>query len=66
MRIWEIREKLPKVKLWLQVDDGTESLLHGALDYERTLRAAHRHRAFRGLVTTFICCTPAAHGMPKG
>ena len=40
MRIWEIREKLPSVKLWIQVDDGTESLLHGAIDFERSIRSA--------------------------
>ena len=38
MRIWEIRERLPKVKLLVQIDDGTEALLKGAVDYERAIR----------------------------
>ena len=38
MRIWEIRDRLPKVKLFVQIDDGTESLLKGAQDYERAIR----------------------------
>jgi 3-oxocholest-4-en-26-oate---CoA ligase len=36
-----IRERLPGVRLWLQVDDGSgEARLHGALDYEEALAAA--------------------------
>ena len=35
MRIWEIRDQLPKVKVFIQVDDGTESLLDGAIDEEK-------------------------------
>src|SRR5207245_11068773 len=36
-----IRERLPKVRLLLQVDDGSgERLLPGALDYEAALAAA--------------------------
>ena len=34
MRIWEIRKQLPKLKLLLQVDDKTEMLLEGAVDFE--------------------------------
>jgi len=30
MRIWEIRDQLPKVKVFIQVNDGTEALLDGA------------------------------------
>jgi len=36
-----IRERLPQVRLWLQVDDGSgEPLLEGALDYEEALAGA--------------------------
>jgi fatty-acyl-CoA synthase len=67
MRIWEIREKLPKVKLWLQVDDGTESLLHGALDYERTLRAtAPAPRIPRPGDDVYMLYTGGTTGLPKG
>ncbi|GIR63362.1 MAG: hypothetical protein CM15mP68_0280 [Pseudomonadota bacterium] len=31
-------ERLPKVKLLVQIDDGTEALLKGAVDYERAIR----------------------------
>jgi 3-oxocholest-4-en-26-oate---CoA ligase len=67
MRIWEIREKLPKVKLWLQVDDSTESLLHGALDYERALRtAAPAPRIARPGDDVYMLYTGGTTGMPKG
>ena len=32
-RLWEVQDRLPAVRLWVQVDDGTESLLEFALDY---------------------------------
>jgi fatty-acyl-CoA synthase len=38
MRIWEIRDRLTKVKLLVQIDDRTEALLKGAVDYERAIR----------------------------
>jgi acyl-CoA synthetase (AMP-forming)/AMP-acid ligase II len=67
MRIWEIREKLPRVKLWLQVDDATESLLHGALDYERTLRQAEpAPRIARPADDVYMLYTGGTTGMPKG
>jgi len=67
MRIWEIREKLPRVKLWLQVDDGTESLLHGALDYERTLReSSPAARIERPKDDVYMLYTGGTTGMPKG
>ena len=39
-RIWEIRDRLPKVKIYIQLDDGTESLLDRSLDFEGSLRSA--------------------------
>ena len=36
-----IRERLPKIRLWLQVEDGSgQALLPGALDFERALAEA--------------------------
>ncbi len=32
-RLWEVRERLPAVRLWVQVDDATEALLDFALDF---------------------------------
>jgi len=67
MRIWEIREKLPKVKAWIQVDDGTESLLHGAVDYERSIRnTAPAPRISRPGNAVYMLYTGGTTGMPKG
>ena len=67
MRIWEIREKLPRVKLWLQVDDGTESLLHGAVDFERAIRGATpAPRIARSGTDVYMLYTGGTTGMPKG
>jgi fatty-acyl-CoA synthase len=67
MRIWEIREKLPKVKLWIQVDDGTESLLHGAIDFERAIRSATpAARINRPGDDVYMLYTGGTTGMPKG
>lgn len=32
-RLWEVQDRLPAVRLWVQVDDGTEALLEFALDF---------------------------------
>ena len=67
MRIWEIREKLPRVKLWIQVDDGTESLLHGAIDYEQAIRnAMPAPRIDRRADDMYMLYTGGTTGMPKG
>ena len=67
MRIWEIREKLPRVKVWIQVDDGTESLLHGAIDFERSIRSASpAPRIDRPVDDVYMLYTGGTTGMPKG
>jgi len=67
MRIWEIREKLPRVKVWIQVDDGTESLLHGAIDFERSIRTASpAPRIDRSADEVYMLYTGGTTGMPKG
>ena len=36
-RLWEVRDRLPGVRLWVQVDDGTEALLDFSLDFEQCI-----------------------------
>ncbi len=66
-RIWEIRSRLPKVKLFVQIDDGTESLLDDAIEYERGIREAsplapQQHSAD----AVYMLYTGGTTGMPKG
>jgi fatty-acyl-CoA synthase len=67
MRIWEIRKRLPKLKLLIQVDDRTETLLDGALDYEKSiLRASPMARIPRDPNDLYMLYTGGTTGMPKG
>ena len=67
MRIWEIRDRLPKIKLFVQVDDGTEGLLKGAMDYERALRSLDPAvRIQRDLSSDYLFYTAGTTGLPKG
>jgi fatty-acyl-CoA synthase len=64
----KIRDRLPQVRLWLQVEDGSgEALLPGALDYEQALADA-RPEAPTGLSADdlYILYTGGTTGMPKG
>ena len=36
-RIWEIRRQLPRVRAFVQIDDGTEMLIDGAVDFETAI-----------------------------
>jgi 3-oxocholest-4-en-26-oate---CoA ligase len=66
-RIGEIRGRLPKLKLLIQVDDGTGMLLEGALDYERSLRDANlQPRIDRGAGDVYMLYTGGTTGLPKG
>ena len=65
-----IRDRLPKVRLWLQVADASgegEPRLPGALDYERALADA-KPEAPRDLSPDdlYILYTGGTTGMPKG
>lgn len=67
-RIWEIRNRLPKVKLYIQIDDGTESLLDRSIDYEQAIRnngplARLQHRSAEDI---YMLYTGGTTGMPKG
>ena len=63
-----IRERVPQVKLWIQVgDESGEALLPGALDYETALGAA-RPDPPEGLSPDdlYALYTGGTTGMPKG
>ena len=64
-----IRSRLPEVRLWMQVDDGSgEPLLPGALDYERALAEAEPTlpAADFSADDLYILYTGGTTGMPKG
>ncbi len=66
-RIEEIRDQLPRVKLYVQVDDGTEDLLAGSVDYESSLDAAEpMARQKRDPASVYMLYTGGTTGMPKG
>jgi acyl-CoA synthetase (AMP-forming)/AMP-acid ligase II len=66
--IARLREKLPQVKLWLQVEDESgEALLDGALDYEEALDAAEpAPPQDLSPDDLYILYTGGTTGMPKG
>jgi len=67
MRIWEIRKQLPKLKLLIQVDDHTEMLLDGAIDYETAIaRSNPMPRIERDPADVYMLYTGGTTGMPKG
>ncbi|MDH3640753.1 MAG: AMP-binding protein, partial [Gammaproteobacteria bacterium] len=67
MRIWEIRDRLPKVKLYIQLDDGTESLLDGSVDFEGAIRGNEpMPRITRDPASIYMLYTGGTTGMPKG
>ncbi len=67
MRIWEIRDRLPRVKVFIQVDDGTEALLDGAVDYEASIaRLAPLPRTPRDPGDVYMLYTGGTTGLHKG
>ena len=66
-RIWEIRNRLPKVETWIQVDDSTESLLPDVFDYEQVIRGnAPMDRIARPGDDIYMLYTGGTTGLPKG
>jgi fatty-acyl-CoA synthase len=63
----KLRGRLPQVRLWIQVEDGSGERLDGALDYERAL-AAGEPTAPEGLSDDdlYVLYTGGTTGMPKG
>ncbi|MDA1076346.1 MAG: AMP-binding protein [Proteobacteria bacterium] len=67
MRIWEIRHRLPKIKLFIQVNDGTEDLLEGAVDFEQAiLKNNPAPRIARAVDDVYMLYTGGTTGLPKG
>ena len=66
-RIWEIRDRLPKAKLFVQIDDGTEGPLDRAVDYDRAIREnVPMERIERTGEDVYMLYTGGTTGMPKG
>ncbi len=66
-RIWEIRRDLPKVKLFIQIDDGTESLLDDSIEYERGIREGSPLQVRdHSPDDVYMLYTGGTTGMPKG
>lgn len=64
-----IRDKLPLITLWIQVDDGSGTpLMAGALDYDEILTAAEPEPMDEGVTSDdlFVVYTGGTTGMPKG
>ena len=67
MRIWEIKDRLPNIKLFVQVNDGTEALMNFAVDYERCLRDVTPMPAQeRDPNGVYMFYTGGTTGLPKG
>ena len=67
-RIWEIQARLPKVKLFIEVADGTENIpVKGRVDYEATIRSqTPMPRIERRADEVYMLYTGGTTGMPKG
>ena len=66
-RVAAIRERLPEVKLFLEVADGSGEHLPGALDYEAALAAADpQPRRARSGEDIYMLYTGGTTGLPKG
>ncbi|MCZ6890432.1 MAG: AMP-binding protein [Gammaproteobacteria bacterium] len=67
-RIAEIRHQLPKIKCFVQVDDGSGvALLDGAVDFEAIVaQAAPLARSERKRTDLYMLYTGGTTGMPKG
>jgi len=64
----KVRDRAPKVKIWIQVDDGSgHPLVEGALDYEQLLATCEPlERVERSGDDLYFLYTGGTTGMPKG
>ena len=66
-RISAIKEQLPKVKVYIQIDDGTEPLMESAIDYENSISSSKEQIRFdRTEDNIYMLYTGGTTGMPKG
>ena len=66
-QIESIKEKLPKVKLFIQVDDGTTELPKFSVDFEDSISANDpMERIARSGENIYMLYTGGTTGMPKG
>ena len=66
-RLAALRHRLPKVRLYVEIDDGSGQHLEGALDYERTIASADpMPRIRRSEDDIYMLYTGGTTGMPKG
>ena len=66
-RISAIKEQLPKVKAYIQIDDGTEPLMESAIDYENSISSSKEQIRFeRTEDNIYMLYTGGTTGMPKG
>ncbi len=68
-RIWEIQARLPKVRCYIEVADGTENIpVKGRLDYEVAIRELAPMPRLQGRRAdeNYMLYTGGTTGMPKG
>jgi len=66
-RIKAIKDQLPKIKVYIQIDDGTEPLMEGAIDYEGSISSSKEQKRFdRTEENIYMLYTGGTTGMPKG
>ena len=66
-RIKAIKDQLPKIKVYIQVDDGTEPLMDGAIDFENSISSSkEQKRLNRSDENIYMLYTGGTTGMPKG
>ena len=66
-QIESIKEKLPKVKVFIQVDDGTEELPKFSVDFEESISSNDpMKRIVRSGENIYMLYTGGTTGMPKG
>lgn len=66
-RIQQIKKRLPKLKLLIQIDDGTGELIDGAVGFQDAIDAHEpQDRIQRNPTDLYMIYTGGTTGMPKG